>query len=590
MTRLLTVAIARDEDVVAARQRARQVADALGFDSQDQTRVATAVSEMARNVARYAGTGSVEFAVDFEGGELVVTVADRGKGIPHLQSVLDGSYRSETGMGLGIVGTRRIVDGFTVSSTPGAGTRVELRKRWPERRSGPSRRDVGRMAERLAQQPARSPVDEVQQQNQELLSALEELRQRQEELTRLNAELQDTNLGVVALYAELDDTAEQLRRADEMKSKFLSNMTHEFQTPLNSILALTRLLIERTDGDLTGEQEKQVRFIRQATEDLSDLVHDLLDLAKVEAGKVTVRAATFTVTDLFGTLRGLMRPLQRNDDVALVFESDDDLPPLYTDEGKVSQILRNYISNALKFTEKGRVAVRATQSEPGSMLFEVSDTGIGIALKDQARLFHEFGQVPNRLQAKVRGTGLGLSLSKRLAELMGGTVGVRSAPGEGSTFWLAVPLVAPGAEAPALAFHGTEEAVPERPTPLALVVDDEMTSRYVLRRCLTAAGCRVVEADGGVAGLERAAADRPDVIFLDLRMPDMIGTEVLARLKRDPATARIPVVIATSQNIAAAERERLGVHAVAVLGKSSIGGEDGGEEVRRALRAANIAV
>ena len=230
-----------------------------------------------------------------------------------------------------------------------------------------------------------------------------ELRQRQEDLSRLNAELQDTNRGVVALYAELDEKAEHLRRADEMKSKFLSNMTHEFQTPLNSILALTRLLIERADGDLTEEQEKQVRFIRQASEDLTELVTDLLDIAKVEAGKATVRPATFTVSDLFGALRGLMCPLQTNDAVALSFESPDIGAQLFTDEGKVSQVLRNYISNALKFTERGEVRVSAQIVGDGSIQFEVSDTGIGVAEADQGRLFHEFGQVPNRLQAKVRG-------------------------------------------------------------------------------------------------------------------------------------------------------------------------------------------
>jgi CheY-like chemotaxis protein/nitrogen-specific signal transduction histidine kinase len=408
----------------------------------------------------------------------------------------------------------------------------------------------------------------------------------------LNAELQDTNRGVVALYAELDEKAEHLRRADEMKSKFLSNMTHEFQTPLNSILALTRLLLERADGDLTPEQEKQVTFIREATEDLSELVHDLLDIAKVEAGKVTVRPTIFTVQDLFGTLRGLMRPLQRNEAVALVFDEPETAPPLYTDEGKLSQILRNYISNALKFTERGEVRVSVHSDAAGAVTFNVSDTGIGIAPEDQGRLFHEFGQVPNRLQSKVRGTGLGLSLSKRLAELLGGSVGVQSAPGQGSRFWVGVPITAPGFESEAPVFVAEAVTVPpaERATPTALIVDDEQTARYVLRRYLTSVGCRVIEAAGGEEGLSRAASERPDVIFLDLMMPDMLGTEALARLKRDPATSSIPVVIATSQIVAEGERERLSAHAVAVLGKGRIGDADGDEEIRRALRAAKIAV
>jgi signal transduction histidine kinase len=226
-----------------------------------------------------------------------------------------------------------------------------MAKRLP-RRATLLKADIARTAERLASAAPRSMTDEMVQQNHELLAALEELRVRQEELTRLNEELEHTNRGVLALYAELDETAEHLRRADQMKSKFLSNMTHEFQTPLNSILALTRLLLERADGDLSPEQERQVNYIRSAARDLSELVHDLLDIAKVEAGKVTVRPTAFAVAELFGALRGLMRPLQTNDAVALVFDSPEELTSLFTDEAKISQILRNYISNALKFTER----------------------------------------------------------------------------------------------------------------------------------------------------------------------------------------------------------------------------------------------
>jgi CheY-like chemotaxis protein len=218
----------------------------------------------------------------------------------------------------------------------------------------------------------------------------------------------------------------------------------------------------------------------------------------------------------------------------------------------------------------------------------VTDTGIGIAPADQDRLFHEFGQVPNPLQAKVRGTGLGLSLSKRLAELLGGSVGVTSALGEGSTFWVRMPMTAPGFEPPIFAVAPV--AAQSRDVPLALVIDDEQTARYLLRRYLTAIGCRVSEASGGPEGLARAEAERPDVIFLDLRMPEMLGTEVLARLKRNPATIGIPVIISTSQVVAADEWQRLSTHAAALMGKSSLGSDGGEEEVRRALRSANLNV
>jgi signal transduction histidine kinase len=589
VTRLLTVQIAREEDVVTARQRARQVADSLGFDTHDQTRVATAVSEIARNAFRYATGGRVDFALDTAERLLAITVTDSGGGIPHLPAVMSGTYQSDTGMGLGIVGSRRVMDAFQIDATR-KGTTVRMAKRLP-RKTGVTKADVARIAARLASAAPRPLTDEMLQQNHELLAALEELRLRQEDLTRLNEELQDTNRGVLALYAELDETAEHLRRADQMKSKFFSNMTHEFQTPLNSILALTRLLLERADGDLSSEQERQVNYIRSAARDLSELVHDLLDIAKVEAGKVGIRPTAFEVSDLFGALRGLMRPLQNNEAVALAFDVDEPVPTLFTDEAKVSQILRNYISNALKFTERGEVLVTAAPDDAGHVMFRVSDTGIGVAPEDQGRLFQEFGQVPNPLQGRVRGTGLGLSLSKRLAELLGGSVGVASALGQGSTFWLRLPIVAPGVEA-APAPPSAEEPVSSTmaSAPTVLVVDDEITARYVLRRCLTAAGCRVIEASGGQEGLARAVSEQPDAVFLDITMPDMLGTEVLARLKRDPATARIPVIIATSLAIDDAERSRLATHAAAVLPKARIGGANGDADLREALSAAGISL
>ncbi len=587
MIRLLATRISRDADVVVARQRARQVAAALGFDDQDQTRIATAVSELARNVERYAGEGVIEFSLDLDDAMLGVTVSDRGPGIADLPAILDGTYHSATGRGLGIVGARRLMDVFDIQSAPGRGTTVVLRKVLPPGHLSPTSADVARVIEGLAA-AAPPPVDEVQQQHQDLVSALEQLREKQEALSRLNAELQDTNRGVLALYAELDEKAEQVRRADEMRSRLLSNMSHEFQTPLGSILALSRLLLERADGELTPEQEKQVRFIREAASELSQLVHDLLDVAKADAGKVGIRASVFTVHDLFGTLRGLMRPLQQHDDVALTFEVPDLFPPLYTDEAKVSQILRNYISNALKFTERGEVRVRAEMEDGNSVVFGVTDTGIGISAADQARLFQEFVQLPNRLQQSVRGTGLGLSLSKRIAEVLGGTVGVDSVPEQGSTFWVRLPLVAPGHRAPAgiPGFSLTAAAV--APAPLVLIIDDDEPSRYVLRRYLAAEGCRVIEASGGAEGLLRVREDRPDAIFLDLRMPAMSGIEVLRRLKEDPQSAGIPVVIATSHVLTAAQRERLGAEAVAIVGKTSLGAANGDEAVRRALRAAGL--
>jgi signal transduction histidine kinase len=264
--------------------------------------------------------------------------------------------------------------------------------------------------------------------------------QRDNQLRALRAELEETNRGVVALYAELDSQADRLRQATELKSRFLSYMSHEFRTPISSIRSLSRLLLDRVDGPLTEEQERQVKFIQSTAAEFAEMVDDLLDLAKVEAGRVDISPDWFELVDLFSALRGMFKPVLNNPNVNLVFVEPQDKLPLYTDDKKLSQILRNYISNALKFTVSGEVRVSAAQNGEESITFSVADTGIGIASEFQHAIFQDFTQIDSPVQKRLRGTGLGLSLSKRLAELLGGSVSMTSELGRGSTFSVTVPL------------------------------------------------------------------------------------------------------------------------------------------------------
>ena len=550
-TRILSVGLQQESDVVLARQRARQIAAQLGFAALEQTQIATAVSEIARNAYEYTGGGLVEYTLTGKTPPQVleIRVSDKGKGIADLSSVLAGKHKSQTGMGIGIMGAQRLMDQFHIRSKPGQGTVVELLKILPRKKEVLKTQALGKIADELMREQPSDAAGELRRQNSELLLSLQDLRRQREELAHLNQELQDTNRGVVALYAELDERAEHLRRADELKTRFLSNMSHEFRTPLNSILALTRFLLDGTDGKLGEEQIKQVGFIRKSAENLSELVNDLLDLAKVEAGKTVMRPSEFSVQGLFGALRGMLRPLLAGDAVALIFDEVADIPALESDEGKVSQILRNFISNALKFTEQGEVRVTACYlADSDTINFSVSDTGIGIAPHHHEGIFQEFTQVENPLQHKYKGTGLGLPLSKRLAELLGGQIRLESQPGVGSTFSLVVPRVyqAQAWQQDALT---AERLEPNRMTIVAL--DDNAADLAVLQTMLRGSEYQLVSTRTIAEARRAAMRHRPCALILDVVIGDDFSWELMAEIKKTPELTGIPILIISAVEDAA---------------------------------------
>ena len=549
--RILNMAILSELDVVASRQRAREIAVLCGFAMQDQARIATAVSELARNVYNYAGKGRAEFVIEGDTTPqlLAIRIEDKGPGIANLDLVLSGRYQSPTGMGLGIMGARRLMDQFEIQSERGAGTTITLRKLLPPDAPLVTSTLVGEIGQRLTTLPAEASLAEMQQQNRELLGALAELKARQEELMQLTRELEDTNRGVVALYAELDEKADHLRRADEMKSRFLSNMSHEFRTPLSSIRALSRLLLERVDGDLSFEQEKQVRFILKGADALTELVDDLLDLAKIEAGKIEIRPVAFDVADLFSALRGMLRPLLVATTVDLVFEDVEPGLTMYTDEAKLSQILRNFVSNALKFTEEGEVRVSACRTGDGLVAFAVKDTGVGIAPEHQQQIFEEFTQVENRLQRRVKGTGLGLPLCRKLAGLLGGRVEVSSSLGEGSTFTALLPQTySSGEDEFPLPF---EEEHKEHGVPL-LVVEDDRATAQLYKRYVADTPYRAVLARSVYEAEQLWQTAEPAAVVLDLYLNGEDSWRWLARIKENEQRRKIPVIIVSE----VADREK----------------------------------
>ena len=568
---LLKVEIRYEHDLVLARRRARQITQALTFPSQDQVRIATALSELVRNVFQYTPGGRVEFLLDNKPNSLRIRVSDRGTGIRDLQAVLAGTYVSRTGMGVGLAGARRLVDSFSIESDA-QGTRIEMGCGLPKRGPEPTQATATMIVAGLTLEEPQSPFEEMQRQNQELLTALEEVRRQQERLTQLNLELEETNRGVVALSGELEQRADYQKRASELKTEFLSTITHELRTPLNSIISISGILLDRLDGELSDEQEKQIGFIRNSARELSSMVNDVLDLAKVEAGKVSIRARAFSVDEMFRVLRGMLKPLiLPGNNVELIFDEMTDEAPLLTDEGRVSQILRNFISNALKYTHHGEIRVSARSIDADWIEFTVADTGIGIASADLDRIFEEFTQIEGEHQMRIQGTGLGLPLSRKLAEMLGGRVIVQSTIGKGSTFAVILPRRYAGdtevsVDVARAAATGTRY---ER----VLLIDDHTADRYILRKSVEPYANEIVEAASAREGLAIARTIRPDLIFLDLGLPDGRGEDLVKVLKTDPETRDSPVVINTSKDLSKAEIDLLLLNCETVLSKSLSLGE-----------------
>jgi signal transduction histidine kinase len=433
-TAVLTLPLRTQEDVLLTRRRARDLAALLQFTPAEQIGLSTAVWEVARMAER---RGDVELAVVEAPPSVAVRITVSG--VP--QSVLNGSG---DGPQLNLDALRRLVDRVDAGERNGSAV-VSL-----SAAAGPdawvpgvdelelvlaslTRHDTGGGGPGI--------VDELRQQNFELLTTLATLREREHELTELNTELGDTNLAVTTLYRELEVQAEELRRRAEANARFLSELTHELRTPLYAVRGMTEAILRDHTDDLSEGIRQDVTLIDGAMVEALDLVNDHLDLAKLAAGRTTVRLADVDVGELFTTLRAILTRLPASPAVGLIFDDTAGLPRLRTDGFKLGQILRNFAVNALKFTAAGHVRMSARAVDDGTAVrFEVADTGPGLSAEDQERVFDEFFQVGAERHGALRGSGLGLPLTRRLAALLGGDVSVRSTLGEGATFAATIPV------------------------------------------------------------------------------------------------------------------------------------------------------
>jgi len=448
-TPLLRVALRAESDVFLVRQRGREVAAAVGLEHQDQVRLATALSEVGRYLIVALPTparAEVSFSVSVHTAPalLVIEVTTT---LPAGTSERDVS----TGLVLG-----RLVDTFGIVGN-GTTTVIRMTRRIPVS-TGPLTPDrLDEVRKKLTAAVARTPLEEMAEQNEQLLAALEQTRAQRDELVRLNEELAETNRGVLALYtqlseeldetnrgvvalhAELEERSVQLRTASEAKSRFLANVSHELRAPVTAMIGLTRLLMDPASDPLTDEQREQTELIRGSAADLLSLVNDLLDLGKAESGTIEPTWTDVDLRAVFRQLRGTVRAMATRPEVELVVVDPDPPALLHTDEVLLTQVLRNLLHNGLKFTTHGEVRMTA-ELDGDWWTIRVSDTGIGIPFELQDRIFEEFYQVPGKSPTGARGTGLGLPYARRLATLVGGDLQVTSELGTGSTFTVRLPV------------------------------------------------------------------------------------------------------------------------------------------------------
>ncbi|MFC3607371.1 ATP-binding protein [Stutzerimonas tarimensis] len=561
--RLMSIEVLDEIDVVSSRQSAKKIAADLGMSKLEQIRIATTVSELARNVYQYASSGTVHFDLQRNAlgqlDALYIEIIDRGPGITALDEILNGSYVSATGMGVGLRGARRLMDEFDIHSTS-RGTRILGGKRLHPPRPFPSKAELQMMRGHLEAGTSADPYTEIKEQAQELLLTTAELQTKKDELEAINLELENTNQGVVALYSELEKTAQELQEASESKNRFFSNMTHEFRSPINIIDNISRLLLEGSDGTLTHEQRKQVRFISDAATELAELVNELLDLAEAQSGRLEVVPERFSLFDFIEQLRQFTGALSMRYPALTweVLQPTQDAT-LHTDRGRLFQIMRNLIGNAFKYTPSGLIRVQVFQPDNDTLEFVVEDSGIGISEENQARIFEEFCRLRTPGLTNIQGTGLGLSLARQLAGLLRGDISLTSEPGRGSRFQLHLPRhLDQDANRPASDLTGTT----------VLIIDDNEADRYLLSRLLQPYHAIVLEAQTASESIDKLYSVRPDVIFLDLDLPDFDGAELLMSMDR---SLHAKVVINTAKALGDAERAQLAPLAQAILAKGSPG-------------------
>jgi len=502
--------------VYDARNKIRTLARALGYDAIETTRLTTAVSQAARHLRRSGHEPRIAVALAME--------------LSPPQLVLDFECRGDIPDGLRLQGffdsvmSRQDADGLQG---------LRALKRLPDTRLAATDAFIAEQSRQI-QDPSREEMTaEIQQKNREL--------------ERHSAELEAT---VAQRTEELMRAMEAAEAANQAKSGFLANMSHELRTPMNAIIGYSEMLMEDAEDEGNKEAAGDLNKIHGAGKHLLSLINDVLDLAKIESGRMDIHLETFEVRPMVDDVVATIEALMQKNDNRLKVEVDETLDTMHADVTKVRQAILNLLSNAAKFTHEGEIGLAVHRERHDGVAWirmSVSDSGIGIPPDKIDHVFEEFSQADETTTRDYGGTGLGLPISRRFCQMMGGDITVESTVGEGSTFTIGLPLQVAKAEA------GTKSASDAHPTAVpepgeeqvVLVVDDDPNALDLLARTLQETGVRVVTASDGEEALDLARTLRPAAITLDVLMPGTDGWAVLRELKADPATHDIPVVMVT---------------------------------------------